>query len=235
MRLQDISCALQRGLSAHNDATLARYKLQLSGLLDTCFVTCSMIAGHEDQGRSAVGAQFAVQDRRDRAGRPGRRRGADPHARRRHVPLGLSPDHRRHPDRPARTRRPRGRRRRHQGRQERHRHRRGRPRHPRLHPRLRCLSAVPEGLPLAVRPRRRAARRQGHRRRHQPGARRHHRGVADEPARHVRPVHDRAQGLGRQDRQGHPVRDRRHHGLRGADRFRLGHQRRRRCSPARRW
>ena len=35
-----------------------------------------------------------------------------------------------------------------------------------------------------------------------------HRGVADEPARHVRPVHDRAQGLRRQDRHGRPVRDR---------------------------
>ena len=40
------------------------------------------------------------------------------------------------------------------------------------------------------------------------------------------PVHDRAQGLGRQDRQRRPVRDRRHHGLRGADGLRLGHQRR---------
>ena len=43
---------------------------------------------------------------------------------------------------------------------------RGRPRHPRVHPGLRRVPAVPEGLPVAVRPRRAAARRQGDRRRH---------------------------------------------------------------------
>ena len=48
-------------------------------------------------------------------------------------------------------------------------------------------------VPVAVRSRRSAARRQGHRRRHVARTRRKHRGLADEPARHVRAVHDRAQ------------------------------------------